>query len=193
MARFWPAAVRSRIQSPSLISQVTMQPASGLPCSIEAVMASVSSTSILSRLSLDQTFQARFAIGIAFQSISGMLTATTTGLALKAISSDSVGSASGERADSTDAPAWPAPLRRRRSAERLDVGEACALDPLEQQPKHRLLRRVIFQHEARAVVIDPRGADAGLGFEPGQEVLGDAAVAAKRGDVEPDRVPASNV
>ena len=31
MARRDPAAVRSRIQSPSLISQVTMQPASGLP------------------------------------------------------------------------------------------------------------------------------------------------------------------
>ena len=80
-----------------------MQPASGLPCSTEALMASVSSTSILSRLSLDHTFQARFAIGIAFQNISGALTAATTGLALKAISSDSVGSASGERADSTDA------------------------------------------------------------------------------------------
>src|ERR1700744_4717650 len=95
MARFWPGAVRSRIQSPSLISQVTMQPASGLPCSTEALIASVSSTSMLSRLSFDHTLQARLAIGQAFHSISGMLTANTTGLALKAIASDSVGSASG--------------------------------------------------------------------------------------------------
>src|ERR1700761_3543756 len=72
-----------------------MQPASGLPCSTEALIASVSSTSMLSRLSFDHTFQARLAIGQAFHSISGMLTANTTGLALKAIASDSVGSASG--------------------------------------------------------------------------------------------------
>src|SRR5215472_18139443 len=102
MARFWPAAVRSRIQSPSLISQVTMQPAIGLPCSIEAEMASVSSTSMLRRLSLDHTFQARLAIGIAFQIIKGTLQPITSGLALKAIISDSVGSASGERVDRTD-------------------------------------------------------------------------------------------
>src|ERR1700760_156844 len=100
MARFWPAAVRSRIQSPSLISQVTIQPAIGLPCSIDAEIASVSSTSMLRRLSFDHTFQARFAIGTAFQIISGTLTAITAGLALNAIISESVGSASGERDDS---------------------------------------------------------------------------------------------
>ena len=102
MARRWPAAVRSRIQSPSLISQVTMQPASGLPCSTEAVIASVSSTSMLSRRSRSHTFQARLAIGKPFHSISGMLMAATTGLALNAIISDSVGSASGERRENAD-------------------------------------------------------------------------------------------
>src|ERR1700728_348828 len=96
IARFWPAAVRSRIQSPSLISQVTMQPAIGLPCNIEAEIASVSSTSMLRRLSFDHTFQARRAIGIAFHSISGVLIAITTGLAENAINSEIVGSASGE-------------------------------------------------------------------------------------------------
>ena len=42
------------------MSQVTMQPASGLPCTTEEVMASVSSTSMLSLRSVSQTFQARF-------------------------------------------------------------------------------------------------------------------------------------
>src|ERR1700728_1252097 len=103
MARFWPAAVRSRIQSPSLISQVTMQPAIGLPCNIEAEIASVSSTSMLSRLSLDHTFQARLAIGIAFHSIKGTFTAITTGLAENAINSEMVGSASGESLETCNA------------------------------------------------------------------------------------------
>src|SRR6201994_4554781 len=103
MARFCPAAVRSRIQSPSLISQVTMQPASGLPCSIEAEIASVSSTSMLRRVSFDQTFQARFAIGDPFHSINGVLIAMTTGLAEKAINSESVGSASGESLETAGA------------------------------------------------------------------------------------------
>src|ERR1700733_2759258 len=103
IARFWPAAVRSRIQSPSLISQVTMQPAIGLPCNIEAEIASVSSTSILSRLSFDHTFQARLAIGIAFHSIRGTLTAITTGLAENAINSEIVGSASGESFETCNA------------------------------------------------------------------------------------------
>src|ERR1700743_1694392 len=99
MARREPAAVRSLIQSPSLISQVTMQPAIGTPCLPDEVIANVSSTSMLSLRSLAHTFQARLAIGHAFHSIRGILRPTTTGLALKAISSDSVGSASGERFD----------------------------------------------------------------------------------------------
>ena len=85
MARREPAAVRSRIQSPSLISQVTSEPASGLACSTEAEIASVSRKSTLRRRSLLHTRQARLAIGMAFHSISGMLTATTNGLALNAI------------------------------------------------------------------------------------------------------------
>jgi hypothetical protein len=99
MARREPAAVRSRIQSPSLISQVTIQPANGLPCSTDALIASVSSTSMLSLRSLSHTFHARLAIGSAFQSIRGRLTAAMTGLALNAINSDAVGSASGKRSD----------------------------------------------------------------------------------------------
>ena len=51
---------------------------------------------MLRRRSLLHTFHARLAIGSAFHSISGMLTAAITGLALNAISSDSVGNASGE-------------------------------------------------------------------------------------------------
>ena len=86
MARREPAAVRSRIQSPSLISQVTSEPASGLACSTEAEIASVSRKSTLRRRSLLHTRHARLAIGMAFHSISGMLTATTKGFALNAIS-----------------------------------------------------------------------------------------------------------
>src|SRR5664279_5088083 len=97
MARREPAAVRSRIQSPSLMSQVTMQPAIGTPCKIDELIANVSRTSMLSRRSLSHTFHARWAIGSAFQSIRGRLTAVISGLALNAISSDTVGSASGKR------------------------------------------------------------------------------------------------
>ena len=62
-------------------------------------MARVSSTSMLRRRSWSHTFQARRAIGRAFHSISGMLSATTAGLALKAISRETVGNASGKRFD----------------------------------------------------------------------------------------------
>ncbi len=61
------------------------------------MIARVSSTSILSLRSVSHTFHARRAIGIAFHSISGMLIAAMTGLALNAIISDRVGSASGDR------------------------------------------------------------------------------------------------
>src|SRR5580704_8395876 len=97
IARRDPAAVRSRIQSPSLISQVTSEPASGLACITEAEIARVSRKSTLRRRSLLQTRQARRAIGMAFHSINGMFTAITTGLALNAIRSDSVDRPSGER------------------------------------------------------------------------------------------------
>ncbi len=63
MARREPAAVKSRIQSPSLISQITMAPAIGLPCMSEAAIASVSRTSTLRRPSRRHTRQARNAIG----------------------------------------------------------------------------------------------------------------------------------
>ena len=101
MARRWPAAVKSRIQSPSLMSQVTMQPAIGTPCKIDELIAKVSRTSMLSRRSLSHTFHARRAIGSAFQSIRGRLIAVISGLALNAISSDTVGSASGNRFETT--------------------------------------------------------------------------------------------
>ncbi len=93
-----------------------MQPARGAPCSIEDVIASVSSTSMLSRLSLDQTFQARFAIGTAFHSISGMLIAATTGLALNAITSERVGSANGD-------------CRQAAGAAASAGGVSCAVEP----------------------------------------------------------------
>ena len=97
MARREPAAVRSRIQSPSLISQVTSEPASGLACMTEAAIARVSRKSTLRRRSLLQTRHARLAIGMAFHSISGMFIAITNGLALNAIASDRVGRPSGDR------------------------------------------------------------------------------------------------
>ena len=99
MARREPAAVRSRIQSPSLISQVTIDPASGLPWATEAMMASVSRKSTLSRRSRLHTRQARRAIGRPFHSISGMLIATTNGLLDSASPNDSVGRASGDWAE----------------------------------------------------------------------------------------------
>ncbi len=97
MARREPAAVRSRIQSPSLISQVTIAPAIGLPCISDAAIARVSRKSTLSRPSRRHTRQARSAIGYAFHSINGMLTARTMGLALNASSSEIVGSVNGTR------------------------------------------------------------------------------------------------
>jgi uncharacterized membrane protein len=96
-----PAAVRSRIQSPSLISQVTIEPASGLPWNSEAVIASVSRKSMLSRVSRRHTRHARVAIGHPFQSISGRLIAITAGFELNAINSESVGSVSGPRNETT--------------------------------------------------------------------------------------------
>jgi len=54
---------------------------------------------MLSLRSSSHTFHARLAIGSAFQNIKGRLTAAMTGLALKAINSDAVGSASGKRFD----------------------------------------------------------------------------------------------
>ena len=69
---------------------------------------------MLSRLSLSHTFHARLAIGIAFQSISGMLTAAITGLALNAISSDSVGKASGKRFETAGSDESAFAGRRRR-------------------------------------------------------------------------------
>ena len=63
IARREPAAVKSRIQSPSLISQVTIAPAMGLPCISEAAIASVSRKSTLRRPSRRHTRQARSAIG----------------------------------------------------------------------------------------------------------------------------------
>ena len=59
-------------------------------------MASVSRKSTLRRRSLLHTRHARLAMGMAFHSISGMLTATTNGFALNAIKSDSVGRPSGD-------------------------------------------------------------------------------------------------
>jgi hypothetical protein len=49
------------------------------------------------------------AIGIAFQSISGMLIAVITGLALKAMNRDSVGNARGERFETSGTLARCAP------------------------------------------------------------------------------------
>jgi hypothetical protein len=46
IARREPAAVRSRMQSPSLMSQVMTAPAIGLPCRIEAEIATTSRKSI---------------------------------------------------------------------------------------------------------------------------------------------------
>jgi hypothetical protein len=73
--------------------------ASGLPCATEAMMASVSRKSTLSRVPRRHTRQARRAIGRPFHSISGMLSATTNGLVEKAMASDSVGNASGDCAE----------------------------------------------------------------------------------------------
>jgi len=76
---------------------------------------------------LSQTFQARWAIGSAFQSINGRLTAVISGLALKAISNDTVGSASGKRLETAGnagfgLPSVAAALRTRR--DQLDVVHA---------------------------------------------------------------------
>src|SRR5580700_5809591 len=101
MARHEPAAVRSRIQSPSLISQVTIEPATGLPCATDAAIARTSRKSTLRRRSRLHTRHARRAIGTAFHSISGMLRATTNGLVVNAMASDSVGKASGDSAENS--------------------------------------------------------------------------------------------
>ena len=96
IARFDPAAVRSRIQSPRRISQVMMPPVTCSPWTSEAAIASVSRKSTFSRRSRRQTPQARRAIGTAFHSISGTLSASASGVAVNARASETVGSASTE-------------------------------------------------------------------------------------------------
>ncbi len=69
-----------------------MQPASGLPGrGTDALIASVAEhVDVQPARRAPTPSSARLAIGIAFQSISGMLIAVITGLALKAMNRDSV-------------------------------------------------------------------------------------------------------
>ena len=62
-ARFEPAAVRSRIQSPRRISHVITPPVTMLPCPIDAEIASVSRKSTFRRRSRLHTCHAREKIG----------------------------------------------------------------------------------------------------------------------------------
>ena len=129
---------------------------------------------MLSRRSLSHIFQARLAIGSAFQSIKGRLTATTTGLALKAISSDTVGSASGKRFETAGRR-----IRVRRTGAVCEFGDQhfmsarlTCLKALQQRAQQRLMSRIVFQHQAGAVIVDARRLDSGLAAEPTEESLG---------------------
>jgi hypothetical protein len=46
------------------------------------------------------------------------------------------------------------------------------------------MRRVVFHHQAGAIEIDPRAADAGLCLQPGKKLLAKPAIA-KRWNMKP--------
>ena len=160
-ARRDPAAVKSRMPSPSLISQVIIAPANGLPWASDARIASVSRKSTLSRPSRRKTRQARSAIGYPFQSINGRLIARIIGLAVNDNAKDRVGNASGAASaramvgiepmtefpvmSVVHVPVCAAPAREAHRCSSAPIGRAA--------PAGEVHAWVELDHEARALVM----------------------------------------
>ena len=172
-----------------------MQPAIGTPCNTDELIARVSSTSMLSLRSVSQDFPG--ALGDRQRipaSIKGRLTATTTGLALKAISSDTVGQrqreiASGNRGRSRIGRrlGWCG-FGTRAASNFLNSVRLVSRKRLQQGAQQRLMRRVIFQNKAGAIVIDASRLDSGLGaeFQPEKGLGWKRTLVTQGGNIEPN-------
>ena len=69
--------------------------------------------------------------------------------------------------------------------QRIEVVDRRQAQAADQGAQLRLLRGVVFDDDAGAVVVDPRSLDAGAGAQPGERGLGERAAARDRRDVKP--------
>ena len=122
-----------------------------------------------------------------------MLTACTTGLRLNAISSDTVGSASGLRRqiDRRAAELGIGAVRGDKSAfvgidQHLKLVRTHQREAAERGAQNPLIARVVFDDQAAADEVEAGALDALLRLQPGQSRLGELSLTAQRRQVQAD-------